>query len=196
MIKKIKPYLIFEDSDDFYLLQIIQRRKENPSMGKNSRIINSYFVSSVDYLDTIYPEIVKICDVFNARACIRLNKRSFKRTGLEALKAMADYINEGDFASIKKAYTSAAGKHNSKTNKKWIIDIDEHHPDSWWENIVNILYYIQPVGDKVVTKLPTKNGTHLITKPFNLQEFRLHYPNIEVHKDNPVNLYIPIWKYQ
>jgi hypothetical protein len=34
-----------------------------------------------------------------------------------------------------------------------------------------------------------KNGVHLITTPFNLQQFKEEYQDIDVHKNNPTLLY-------
>lgn len=36
---KIQDFLIFENNDDFYLLQVLKRKKENPQLGSNSRVI-------------------------------------------------------------------------------------------------------------------------------------------------------------
>ena len=38
-------------------------------------------------------------------------------------------------------------------------------------------------------ELPTANGVHFITKPFDLQRFKEIYPNTDVHKNNPTLLY-------
>ena len=48
---------------------------------------------------------------------------------------------------------------------------------------------IEPKGDKILAVIPTLNGVHLITKPFNLQKFKELYPLIDVHKNNPTLLY-------
>jgi hypothetical protein len=45
--------------------------------------------------------------------------------------------------------------------------------------------------DKVVKKIPTPHWMHLITTPFDLQEFKKVYPEIDVHKNNPTILFIP-----
>jgi len=37
----------------------------------------------------------------------------------------------------------------------------------------------------------SKSGLHIITTPFNISEFNKKYTDIEIHKDNPTNLYIP-----
>ena len=44
-------------------------------------------------------------------------------------------------------------------------------------------------GAKVIINIPTKSGYHLITTPFNLQQFKEEYPDIDVHKNNPTLLY-------
>ena len=37
----------------------------------------------------------------------------------------------------------------------------------------------------------TKNGFHVVTRPFNLHIFAKQYPNIQVHKDNMTLIYCP-----
>jgi hypothetical protein len=38
--------------------------------------------------------------------------------------------------------------------------------------------------------IPTKSGIHIITRPFNLKNFKEKYPDVDVHKDNMVILYL------
>ena len=45
------------------------------------------------------------------------------------------------------------------------------------------------IDTKYITNIPTKSGWHIITTPFNLQQFKEKYPNIDVHKNNPTLLY-------
>ena len=63
-IKLILPFLKFESKDDFYYLQILQRKKENPQLGSNSRIIKNYYIKSEEYLLDRYDEIKKLCEIF------------------------------------------------------------------------------------------------------------------------------------
>ena len=79
-IEKILPFLQFDSEDDFYFLQILQRKKENPQLGSNSRVIKNYYITSQQHLLDKYEEIKKLCEVFNARASIRLNRRSLLLT--------------------------------------------------------------------------------------------------------------------
>jgi hypothetical protein len=81
------------------------------------------------------------------------------------------------------------GKYLSDKNKKWIIDVDEKN-EALNNEIIEFINEIQPIGDKLIDTIETKNGYHLIVKPFNPQSFKHAYA-IELHKDNPTILYIP-----
>ncbi len=69
------PFLKFESPDDFYYLQVLQRKKENPELGSNSRVIKNYYIKSAEHLLKLRKEIIQLCENFNARASLRLNKR-------------------------------------------------------------------------------------------------------------------------
>lgn len=189
-INIIKPLLNFESEDDFYYLQILQRKKENVELGRNSRVIKNYYIKSLEHLDKIYEEVKQLCNLFNARAMFRLNKRSFYKTAFKALINTSNTMANHDFINVKSQYDKACGQGHNDKNKTWILDIDEIG-----RNCNDMILFIErscePVGVKYITIVPSKNGLHLITKPFNLMEFKSKYPEVEVHKDNPTNLYIP-----
>lgn len=200
-IDKILPLLTFETKDDFYYLQILQRKKENPELGSNSRVIKNYYINSAEYLQKRYPEIIKLCEVFNARASIRLNKRSYKKVGMKAMVNLANTMMNEEYSFLKSSYDRACGLGHNDKNKTWIIDIDKNEV-IWLEQIINSIQPCQPEGDKIVAQIPSKTGIHLITKPFNtmdfkdrfteeLAEYKMSYIELEIHKDNPTNLYIP-----
>ena len=187
-LNQIKTLLQFNSEDDFYHLQIIKRKKEHPELGSNSYIVKTYYVKSLEHLDNIFPEIINICNFHNARACINLNKRSFEKIAFHTLKKVTDCILNKDYKSVRKAYESVCGSYSNESEHKWIIDIDDKDYDSSEMEI--LMYYILPEGNKVITRIETKNGYHLITKPFNLQDFNQHY-SMDIHKNNPTILYIP-----
>jgi hypothetical protein len=78
----ISPLLNFEDPDKFYFIQIYKRRKDNPGMDKDMVVLENYSISTQVQLDRALPRIQKICDDNNARAYIRLNRRSHKKVAL------------------------------------------------------------------------------------------------------------------
>lgn len=191
VLKDIKELLQFESEDDFYYLQILQRKKENPQLGSNSRVIKNYYIGSVEYLEGKYDEIKDLCNQFNARAMLRLNKRSYRKVAFKAMQNVANSMANGEYSFVRKSYDRACGNGHNDKNKTWIIDIDGECSDDFVSKVNAQICGSAPSGHKILIQLPTKNGIHLITKPFDLRDFKDTFPEIDIHKDNPINLYIP-----
>lgn len=204
----IKPLLSWNSEDDYYFVQVLQRKKDAPKglkvngTNNNSRLIKAYYVKSLEYLDFITPEIIQLCEIFGARAGINLNKRSFEKTALQHLKLVTDNIINGNYDKVYKTYSSAAGKFNHDKNKKWIIDVDKEDI-IWTEQILNATYECEPKGSKLIANIPSKSGLHLIVKPFNriqfkdnlnkeLQDYQMTIGTVnpDFQINNPTNLYI------
>jgi len=187
----ITDILSFNSPDEFYFVQIIQRKKDNPgTSGRNNknRTVKSYRITSTEMLLDLKEEMIELAKVFNARVCINLNKRSFEKTAFNTLEKIAGQMQNRDYKSVKSAYDSCCGIHNSATDKLWLLDIDDilEVPVSLITDINQCI----PVGIKLIAIIPSKTGLHLITKPFDLRTFTNEHPEIEVHKNNPTNLYI------
>ena len=187
--EQIKQYLTFDSSDDFYYLQIILRRKENPELKTNNYMVKSYTISSIDYLDMKKKEIVTLCELHNARAYINLNKRSFEKCAYHSMKKLTDVILAKSFKSAKKVFDSVASAHSADKEKKWLIDVDDMEFPSPLM-MAHIEHNCKPYDpDKIIGVIKTLNGCHLITKPFNIVQFREKYPDVEVKKNSPTLLY-------
>jgi len=191
-IELIKQFLVFDSEDDFYYLQILQRKKENELLTSNSRVIKNYYISSLESLIDQYDEIKSLCKRFNARASLRLNRRSYEKIAYQTLLAVTNTIMNKDFKSVKRQYDKSCGQFNNEKTKKWILDIDDKNADL--DRIKAGVKFCEPnIGeDKVICVMPTKNGFHIITTSFNTQQFaQSSRLSIDIHKDNPVNLFIP-----
>lgn len=197
-LELIKPLLKFESEDDFYFVQIIQRKKDNQGgingSNNSARLIKAYYIKSVGSLDRRMDEIIKLCEVFNARAGINLNKRSFEKTALMNVRKCMDIILNKSYSNVSAAYNSVCGEHQQSKDKFWILDIDAGGLMET-SDVQDMIEYInsncRPDGDKYVASIPSKSGVHVITKPFEVPKFLEQYPDIEIHKNNPTNLYIP-----
>lgn len=187
---QIKDLLKFESEDDFYFCQILKRKKEHKELGSNSYVVKTYFISSFEAFDNYKPEMINLAEFHNARVYINLNRRSFERTGFHTLKKIVDQILNKDYKSIRKAYSSVCGMYSADEDKTWVVDIDAPKKSRQTNEVLLFIDSLQPVGNKLIAIIDTKNGFHLITKPFNIQEFNKHY-SFDVHKNNPTILYIP-----
>ena len=182
-----------DDGNEFYMLQIMRRTKDQKGYdGKRKQsVVKSYFISSPEYLEAKRDEIIGLCEMFNARAYINLNKKSYKQVSLKALEILAGKIAHEDYA-IKTLFESAAGQTGACDGlKTWLVDFDSKDLDEL-ERVKNIIESVEPKGvDKVVETVPTRHGYHLITRPFNKKDFNeLYNEKIDIHDNNPTILFM------
>lgn len=193
--KKISELLKWDSDDEFYFIQILQRKKDNPGgihgSNNSSRLIKAYYITSLEHLDSFKDEMIFFATYFNARVCINLNRRSFYKTSFNTLKGITDHMINRNFKDVRRSWNSACGIHNSDTDKIWIVDIDEQIIDSAILECID--YECSPLTDtsKLIMIVPSKSGHHLLTKPFNVETFKRRYPTIDIQKNNPTNLFIP-----
>jgi len=191
-LELIKPLLNFEDEDDFYMLYIFKRKKDQPEGERDNhqsvRTIRSYCIASIEQLEKRYDEIIQLCEMFKARAYIHVQKQSHKDVSLDMLVDLAQRIKSGQHKQ-QNLFDSIVGQMKTLENR-WIVDVDVKESDVLLQ-VVADLYEIQPQGHKVHTVIPTKNGYHLITRKFNTLEFKKLYPEIDIQKKNPTLLYYP-----
>ena len=188
----IKPLLIFDNDDLFYHAQIIKRKKENPELGSNNLSVKHYYIKSLSQFERQFSEMQALAKYSNARACINLNRRSFEKLAFLCLKKVTDQILNKDFANVQKAFSRVAGQYSTDPHKKWILDIDQKNYST--EEFLLLTNTLSSVKANIIATLPTKNGEHWITSPFNIQAFQTLYKGAlveSIHKDNPTILYIP-----
>lgn len=214
-LELIKPLLNFENDGDFYMLYVLKRKKDQTEGERDNhqsvRTIRSYCIKSIEQLEKRYDEIKMMCEMFKARAYIHVQKQNHKDVSLNMMVALAQRIQDGNLEQ-QNLFDSVVGQ--LKTHeKRWIVDIDTKDE----EFISNVCYTIddmcQPFSpnpehqvitdgtfyltrnskflSKIQAIIPTKNGVHLITDRFDVQEFKKHYPEIDIQKKNPTLLYLP-----
>ena len=186
----ITSLLKFPNNDIYYHLQIIRRGKDHPNLPAANRMIKAYFITDVNDLNFYKQEIKDLCKFFEARAYINLAPKSIRKTTMLQLKYLAQRTYEGDFQKIWKSWDTCAGKIKGEESR-WVVDIDCSLEKMiyWWDIKEYINEKCEPIGNKIISIIPTKNGNHLITTPFNIKQFKEKYPDIDVHKNNPTLLY-------
>lgn len=195
--EKLNSILEFESEDDFYMLQVMKRRKENPEMDKNSVALKTVYLHRKDQLLELKNDLVELADKKNARIYLNPNRKSFKKCTLACLKEFADRISNENFYKPYKIFDSVAGAAGSK-NAIWVIDIDWDEVTEQFGDIERSVFVndvcefinsLKPdIENKVKLVNETKNGTHILTSPFNMYDFMQRY-KIQVHKNNPTLVY-------
>jgi hypothetical protein len=191
-IEKIKKLLNFEKEGDFYMLYVFKRKKDQPEGERDNhqsvRTIKTYCIDSINHLELRYDEIKQLCEMFKARAYIHVQKQNHFDVSLNMMVALAQRIQDGNHKQ-KGLFDSVVGQIKT-LEKRWIVDVDTKD-ESVLLKIMVCINECKPLGNKIYSTIPTKNGYHLITERFDVMEFKKEYPDIDIAKKNPTLLYYP-----
>lgn len=194
----VERLLDFESSDEFYFLQIIQRKKDgNVTQVANNgyRTVKTYYIYSKEQLRSKENKIKELCLRNNARAYITLNRRNANEVALASIQEYAKLVVEGNAFQGYRVYDSACGKTKASDHKaKWIVDVDTKDQEEL-KTIMTIINSCRGQKEyKIDAIIPTVHGFHLLTCGFDTQQFaqELAIRNmnaIDIQKDNPTLLY-------
>ena len=191
-LELIKPLLNFENEGDFYMLYVLKRKKDQPEGERDNhqsvRTIRSYCIKSIEQLEKRYDEIKMMCEMFKARAYIHVQKQNHRDVSLNMMVALAQRIQDGNHEQ-QNLFDSIVGQLKT-LEKRWIVDVDDLKEASPLM-MAYIDHRCKPYGSKIEAVIPTKNGHHLITKKFDVMEFKKLYPEVDIQKKNPTLLYLP-----
>ena len=191
-LNNLKKILEFKD-DWFYEVLIMKRRKDagNADMSKPVKVIKTYMITSMDYLDSKMDEIIMLSEQFNARAYINPQAYSLNKLGFKIIETTLSMLQNNN-TNYNSVVSKAIGSMNAEV-KRWVIDVDyENANQNTINRISTVINDCPPDGNNVLLILPTANGVHLITKPFNTQHFITQqdvYYKAEIKKTNPTLLY-------
>lgn len=191
-IELIKPLLNFSDPEDFYMLYVLKRKKDQPEGERDNhqsvRTIKTYCIDSIPYLEKRYDEIKQLCEMFKARAYIHVQKQNHKDVSLNMLATLAERIRDG-VNKQQGLFDSVVGQIKTY-EKKWVVDVDIKDLE-FTEELIKFINGLRPEGPKCEVVIPTKNGYHLITKRFDVKTFSEKYPGIDIQRKNPTLLFLP-----
>lgn len=207
---QIEKLLKFEKEGDCYYVQLLRRQSDDPMIdgipdpayhgNMHSRSLKDYLISSIEHFQDLKKEMIQLCDMFNVRAYIRLNKRNYKNIALKMLRHISEQVESGEtYSSPYHLVSSATGSVcQAGDEKTWIIDLDEEYlPHE--ETILRFISQCEPIATKIhengvswseagcedieamenaynewrknIVIIPTKHGHHAICVPFNKKTF-------------------------
>lgn len=156
--------------DLYFTVEIVRRAKDHKEMGSSNYHFKNYYVTSIEGLDKIKDEVITICETFGMRAYISVNRKSFRAVTMNTIAELATLASKNDYRKPYSVYESCSGKYVERSDKTWIVDIDDDQID----NIGFFKYWLnelRPDHDTIICELPTNSGIHLLTKPFNRDKF-------------------------
>lgn len=195
---RIESILEFNNQDEFYFLQIIQRKKDGniTQIGNNGyRTIKTYYIFSKEQLLIKKEKIKELCLKNNARAYIHLNRRNAQEVALASIQQYAKLVSEGNSYQGYRVWDSACGSNRAKGYKPlWVIDVDSKDPE-YIKTIISLVNECRgSEEDKIKYQIPTLHGYHLITIGFDTHQFNqklidMGMDIVDIQKDNPTLLY-------
>ena len=197
-IDLILPLLKWEKTGDYFYLQIFLRKVDNTTTFGNknnsARLIKAYCFFNQEQILAKTEEIIKLCNLYKARAGINLNIRNEEEVAYELLENLADRLKSKNYRGINGILNTTNGSVKSR-DKYWLIDCDSEEEFNIVFEILNS-ETIRPEGNKIVAVLPSYKGKHVITKRFD----RLTFNNllveklgktIDLHTNNPAAYFYP-----
>lgn len=190
------------NNDKFYTVEILRRRKDNPEMHGDVHSVKVYYINKIADFDSLKDEIIKLCEVFIARAYVSVNCRSYESVTKSAMIEYATRIANNDFKKPYSIFQSCTDKYIRNKNRRWIIDIDAEDAIKFGIAVAKLTEKIKciietkcsPFRD-IITIIPSCSGNHIITSPFNTGQFceclkgEFDEPLSLIKKNNPTILY-------
>ena len=198
-IELILPHFYFNEVNNMFMhCQIVQRAKDHKGEKVREGALKTYFIRSREHLERLMPEIILLCEHYGARAYINIAGKDFDRLQKLMLVKLASDIHLGNIRNPRKCLNSAAGELKSR-DPKWVVDVDdismvnaitdklyELYAEAWKKKGTDIsVEALKEVGHNYIyAEIPTKQGVHLIVKPFNVKAFSEVFPDVDIHKNS------------
>lgn len=172
----------------FYQIQILRRKKDgNDTRSHKSELMQAFYVHSEEYYREIQGLIIDLCNLYNARAYINLNKKSYQTVAKLCVTELQDKIfRDETCVNASNVYNSCASKADVYGCKVWVVDIDTHDVKIH-RQIADAIYQIG--GAVILATVQTYSGIHYLTRPFNRADFaKLNLP-CEIKTNSQTLLY-------
>jgi hypothetical protein len=204
----LEPLIYLRTENDFYVVRILQRKKDNPELEYSEKQLKVYTFYSWQEFDKQKNRIKEICDLNNARAYLRLNTQNAVTISMLMQKEIIDNILNNCAWKNEGVWNSVSGKGGSKD--WWVIDMDAEHLHLKDDVIKELKKHykdrktydrfseINPISNFPIFINTTKSGIHIICKPFDtrvIEKFNTELssqgtPTIVIQKDANTVLYI------
>lgn len=189
----VRKHLSFETDYDIYVVHVLKRAKDQNrkkhGADETDCLLKTFYISSLEYFDKKVPTIKELCEANNARAYILPQVRDNSKCLKELLKIVVDNLENPTVKPEHLIRTSYCACHSSR-DKKWILDLDSDNmaeyrtqmgfpcdltlKKEWtYEQVLDLVKKMLVQCGKTeddAYMIPTKNGTCIITSPFDLKK--------------------------
>ena len=194
----IEKMMHFTSSKDFYVVEAICRPKKDGkstlcgTTNNHTRMIRLWTFYSIEDFRIRKDEIIAICKANNARAYFLPQKRNTYLVLKAMMGRVLDNLDNAQINFNRLISSCLCGCHDvvEAKDKRWVLDLDKDDMVEKWieynyggkalrcrewtvEKVMDLVRGLVKETGKdpdSVCWIPTKNGWHIITPPFNLQK--------------------------
>lgn len=194
------PYEKDKIGDKFFDIQLIRRGKDHKDLAAANYVFKAYYIDAIELYDRHADEMRRCCDMFGLRAYVSVNAKSKKEAHNKTLLKYAETLNIGEYRKPWKNFASVCGTLGGQDESRWIVDIDSDDLDTstfadYLNTVENAIGRCECKYERrIIDRIPTRAGAHLVTHPFNIKKFSFlmgesKYAMPEIKKNHITLLY-------
>lgn len=202
---KIREHLKFDKPGDFYVAHIMIRGKDIPDEQKkifredhqSGLLVKTYYADSLAYFDKKKPAMIDLAEKNHARVYIIPTRKNRIVTNRIIAKKVIEYIDDPNVRYDHLIRSAVCGCHISDY-KWWVLDVDNDTEiidpynigplskvrlydikDDVVSEMARLVDETKTRSGSEIYELPTKNGCHILTPPFNRSELSFLGDNLK-----------------
>lgn len=195
----IKNYMINEGipmkdknmGDLFFVVMLVRRGKDHPNLPAANYTFKSYYIDSIEKFDNLKDEMIKCCELFGLRAYVSVNVKSKEEYSKMCAFKFSQNILNNEYKKPWRVGDHVFGKITAKNDNTWLIDVDDIDLNKEEDNVFigGLKFIINSCRSSyhtvVIGQVPTRSGLHLLTRPFNVQEYKKYYERLNTDRECP-----------
>lgn len=192
---KIREHLRFDNPGDIYVVHVMFRVKDLRndadkqmylSHEETQRLIKTYYIDGLEYFDKKRPAMIDLANQNKARVYFTMTRKNRITCNRIIAKKIIDEIDNPNVRYDHLIRSAVCGCHISDY-KWWTLDIDNDTEVNWPPVVYGPGHKVKliDIRDSILTEMaklvdetktrsgseiftvPTKNGCHIMTPPFN-----------------------------
>ena len=195
----IRDYMINEGiplkekdmGDLFFCVMLVRRGKDHPDLPAANYTFKIYYLDSIEKFDKLKFEMIKCCNMFKLRAYVSVNVKSKEEFSKMCAFKFTQNILNNEYKKPWRVDEHMFGKITAKNDNTWLIDIDDINLRKEEDNeyIGCIKYFINNCDSKynpiIIKEIPTKSGIHILTRPFNMSQYKKYWDQLNTMREFP-----------
>ena len=177
--------------DLFFEIMLVRRGKDHPNLPAANYTFKSYYIDSIEKYNKVKDEIIKCCEMFGLRAYVSVNVKSKEEYSKMCAFKFTQNILNNEYKKPWRVGDHVFGKLTAKNDNTWLVDIDNIDIDNVDDSIyltalINLINSCDSRYDIVVIgQVPTRSGLHLLTRPFNMEQYKMMYNQNDYDRECP-----------